>query len=210
MRRLPLILVVAALVVGLLYALTRDANDDDLDGQALARRQAQREVEQQGEDRVAQRDLNLLAKQGLGQEVPKHLVKRLGPGGRYWFVGNQRSELGVEVPFEPGRIPDPPPQVEPLGTNPGFLGANACRSCHKGKFDTFVHTAHHRTSRIANAETISGSFEQDENVMRTGDPNVYFTMLERDGKFYQRASFFDWNFEVPFDLIIGSSKMAES
>jgi hypothetical protein len=151
-----------------------------------------------------------LAEKGLGQEVPHYLFKRLGPGGRYWFVGKEGSEMGVEVPFEPGQIPEPPSQVEPLRSNPGFLGAEACRRCHTDKFDTFIHTAHHRTSRIANAETISGSFEDGENLMRTGNPNVYFTMTERDGKFYQRASFYDWQFEIPFDLIIGSSKMAES
>jgi hypothetical protein len=46
--------------------------------------------------------------------------------------------------------------------------------------------------------------------MRTSDPNVHFTMIERDGFFFQRVSFFDWQFEVPFHLILGSSKMAES
>jgi len=46
--------------------------------------------------------------------------------------------------------------------------------------------------------------------MKTSNVNVDFTMIERDGKYYQRVQFFDWMFEVPFDIIFGSSKMAQT
>jgi hypothetical protein len=35
-------------------------------------------------------------------------------------------------------------------------------------------------------------------------------MLQRDERFLQQVTFYDWKFEVPFDLITGSSKMAQS
>ena len=41
-------------------------------------------------------------------------------------------------------------------------------------------------------------------------PEIRFEMLERDDTAFQRVSFFDWQFEVPMQLIMGSSKMAET
>ncbi len=207
MRKTLCILVALVALVGLFF-LIRDNSSDVYDD--LAKREARRESQREANAFAEQHDLAKLAARGLGQAVPIHLVSQIDPSGDFWFVGIESSELGVQIPFEPGKIPDPPAETEPVHENPGFLGADACQSCHQEKHQSFVKTAHHRTSRLATAENISGSFESVGNRMQTADENVHFTMIERDGKFYQRVSFFDWQFEVPFHLVMGSSKMGES
>ena len=135
-------------------------------------------------------------RQGKGQQVPDGLVTNWHPSG-YWFVGKQGSDVGVEVPFRPGNTPTPPPELEPVHENPGFLGAQACQACHPKVYETFIETAHHLTSRPASDASLAGSFEPGRNQMETLDDNVSFEMLRRDGKHYQRTSFFDWQFEIP-------------
>ena len=81
--------------------------------------------------------MNLLAEKGLGQPLPEYLQSEL-TGGGFWFVGKSGSELGVEIPFAPGRLLLPPSTEEPLNVNPGFLGADACQSCHQDYYDTYV------------------------------------------------------------------------
>ena len=46
--------------------------------------------------------------------------------------------------------------------------------------------------------------------MTTYDPNVFFTMVDRDGRLYQQVSFYGWRFEVPLQIVLGSAKMGES
>ncbi len=211
MRRTPvLILVVAIAVIATVFLLTRDAENTDVDIAALARQQAIRESNALAKAEEQKSDLESLARKGLGQAVPDYLVSQVDRSGNFWFVGKPGSDVGVEVPFEPGKIPDPKSTAEPLGTNPGFLGADACRDCHQEKHETFIHTAHYRTSRLATSETVSGPLEPERNRMRTGHPNVSFAMTERSGDVFQEVSFFDWRFEVPMHLIIGSDKMAET
>ncbi len=210
MRQTPVVPLALLVVVGLVVYLAGRGDDEGVDIQALAREQAQREADRFAQSEAEKWDLDLLARKGLGQELPDFLVSEIVSPGNFWFVGKLDADVGVEIPFQPGRLPLPPSTAEPLNTNPGFLGADSCRSCHQEKYETFIETAHHRTSRIAGSDTISGSFAQGRNQMPTSDPNVRFTMIERDGAFYQRVSFFGWEFEVPFHLIMGSSKMAET
>ncbi len=211
MRRTQIAILTAMVAVGMVFFLTREGEDaNDLDIETLARRQAQREADAHAKAIDEKTNLDALAEKGLGQPLPDYLVSRLDRSGNFWFVGKAGSDVGVEIPFEPGTLPAAKSTAPALHPNPGFLGADACRWCHEQKHTTFVQTAHYRTSRLAGATTISGPFEEGRNKMRTRDPNVEFTMLRRAGDFFQRVSFFDWQFEVPFHLIIGSSKMAET
>ena len=91
-----------------------------------------------------------------------------------------------------------------------YLGAESCQECHADKYDTFIHTAHHQTSRLASLQEITGPLNGERSQMRTLHPEIRFEMLERDDTAFQRVSFFDWQFEVPMQLIMGSSKMAET
>jgi hypothetical protein len=70
---------------------------------------------------------------------------------------------------------------------PGFAGDTACRECHQEKFDSYLATAHHRTSRLPNSESIAGHFSAHENLMTTFNPELSFRMESRDGHFYESA-----------------------
>lgn len=211
MRKTPLLILFGAAAAGVIAYLAGGSDDaGTVDVAELARRQAQREAQRQAEEYEQKTNLAVLAEKGLGQELPGHLFSEINTGNNFWFVGKQGSEVGVEIPFEPGKLPLAPVQAEPVNQNPGFLGADACASCHQDKYDSFVQTAHYRTSRRATLESVSGSFESGANEMRTSDPDVHFEMVRRGDDLFQRASFFDWQFEVPLQLIMGSSKMAET
>ncbi len=86
------------------------------------------------------------------------------------IVGKTKGGVGVEIPFAPGHLPKPPPALEPVNENPGFLGAEACQPCHQEKYDSFRHTAHHRTSSLATEDSIVGSFKPGGNQMLTRSP----------------------------------------
>jgi Cytochrome c554 and c-prime len=79
-------------------------------------------------------------------------------------------------------------QADPGATLPsGFAGDTACRECHQEKFDSYRATAHHRTSRLPNSESIAGHFSAHENLMTTFNPELSFRMESRDGHFYESA-----------------------
>lgn len=66
------------------------------------------------------------------------------------------------------------------------LGDRACLSCHREK-SGFEETAHHLTSRLPSSQSIAGSFQSGENVLRTSNPELYFRMDSTDSGFYQTA-----------------------
>ncbi len=147
-------------------------------------------------------------KQGI--PLPATLLSRLNDDQTLWYVGKRTTPSLVEIPFPPGLQPGEPIDVKAVRDNPGFLGTQACQACHQEKYDSFVQTAHHLTSRPATGEAIAGSFTAGANVMRTKDANVSFTMVARDSRFYQQVRFYGWEFEIPFDLVIGSSKLGQA
>ena len=69
----------------------------------------------------------------------------------------------------------------------GYVGDDACRSCHAEKFAGFAHTAHHLTSRMATADSIAGSFAPGKNTLNTQNPDLLFEMSSRPGGFFQSA-----------------------
>ena len=211
MHRSTILTVVIICVAGAVYFMTRDESDPGgFDLESMARDQAQRETLAESLALQEKSNLDILASKGLGLAVPPHLRTSTHPTENYWFVGMPSGELRAQVPFKPGGLPAAPSQADPVRPNPGFLGAAACKSCHEETYESFIQTAHYQTSRLATAENISGSFDPGRNQMQTHSADVFFTMLQRDGDCFQRASFFDWKFDVPFHLIMGSSKMGES
>ncbi|MFK8114534.1 MAG: multiheme c-type cytochrome [Rubripirellula sp.] len=206
---------VPLLIVGVsiaAFVILSSGGNEEADAERIAREQARRRAETDDvpidQEKV---DFDALARDGKGQQVPESLSVHPSPDKSYWFVGNKKIKAGVEIPFAPGRLPTPPPaDLEPIHPNPGFVGADACQSCHPQKHASFIETAHHRTSLPALPINVKGKFAPDQNRMATVDPNVHFTMLERDERLFQRVAFHNWKFEVPFDLITGSSKMAQT
>jgi hypothetical protein len=98
------------------------------------------------------------------------------------------------------------------GVNPAspgtFVGDGACLSCHKEKFDTYIHTAHHLTSQTANQNSILGKFTDGENVLKTSNPELFYRMERNERGHFQTAVM-----GIPpdttsrterFDLVIGS------
>ena len=190
--------------------MSADDGPNGPDRMALIQREANRKAAELVTSEREKTDLALLAEQGRGQELPDYLVSRIDREANFWFIGKPNSHSGVQIPFQPGSLPLPPPDSEPLNPNPGFLGADACQECHQEKHQSFIHTAHHRTSRLALPEEVAGSFEEGHNRMDTSVPEVSFTMEQRGDQLFQRVNFFGWGFEVPFHLVMGSSKMAET
>ncbi|WP_436716349.1 multiheme c-type cytochrome [Roseiconus lacunae] len=215
MPKSPAVLLVFAILmlVGgyLWYSLTKP--NDDVDLNALVKRQSQRESLREIEGLIGGLSINQideLARQGRGQSLPNTLISRPMPDTNTWFVGRERHDVGVEIPFKPGHVPTSPPDLDPIHQNPGFLGAQACRECHESIYQSFIQTAHHRTSRKATPDNIAGSFETPDNELFTRDPEVWFEMIRRDQKSFQRVRFFDWMFEVPIDITVGSNLLGES
>jgi cytochrome c554/c'-like protein len=83
------------------------------------------------------------------------------------------------------------PLASPLNSrqeeNPGYARDLACRTCHQEKFDSYLRTAHQKTSRLADGTSIAGSFTTGHDRMSTLNPELTFRMEARDGHFYQTA-----------------------
>jgi len=60
----------------------------------------------------------------------------------------------------------------------GFVGPQACAECHRGRFEGFTQTSHFRSSQVANADTIMGTFQPPGNEVATREPRLHY----RDGR----------------------------
>jgi hypothetical protein len=164
------------------------------------------------------RDLKKAQQQRRGNETevsalaepPSDMVVNLIPNANFWFVGKYEDGGGIEIPFRPGGSPEKSADVTPRHDNPGFVGPEQCQECHREKYQSFLATAHYKTSRPVNETTIDGSFEPGSNAFQTSDPNMSFEMIRKGDEFRQCVHFFDWSFEVPMEIIMGSSKMAQT
>lgn len=199
---------VFVLAIGALVFWPGGDEEDEVASELRRRENRQRDVVNDPDD-LESIDFDALAIAGKGQPLPESLIAEVQPGG-FWLVGSPKLNCGVEIPFAPGHIPAPPSSVEFADENPGFLGADACQECHQERHADFLHTAHHRTSALASDESIVGSFETGKNRLSTEAPEVFFEMLRRDDQFFQRVSFHDWKFEVPFHVVTGSSTLAQT
>lgn len=85
----------------------------------------------------------------------------------------------------------------------GYTGDAACAACHAGVAETYQHTAHHRTSQLADLSSVAGSFSAGTNILRTRDRDLYFQMDARTGALYQTAFFFP-----PPDQVKTSERLA--
>jgi len=83
------------------------------------------------------------------------------------------------------------PQVKPPTGETYSAGLASCRKCHETIVDSFMETAHFRTSSLADAHTIKGSVSEGKNVLRTRSEATYFKMERRlsegEDAFYQTA-----------------------
>ncbi len=91
-----------------------------------------------------------------------------------------------------------------------FAGANTCITCHRNISESYVHTAHHNTSRIASAKSIDGSFSAPSNEFVYSD-EMKVVMEQKGDKFYQTAYVDGKQTEShPFDIAMGSGRKAQT
>jgi hypothetical protein len=95
-----------------------------------------------------------------------------------------------------------------------FAGDAACQSCHQEKLESYLHTAHHLTSRSADQNSILGSFAPGKNILKTADPALSFRMEAKPEGFFQSSV---W--EIPpvssvhterLDVVIGSGRKGQT
>ncbi|MCC9602449.1 C cytochrome precursor [Stieleria sp. JC731] len=156
------------------------------------------------------RTFDVPSQQNPSTAPPADLVVAKIPTDNIWFVGKHEDGGGVEIPFKPGESPKVSAHRANKNTNPGFVGPQQCKECHAEIYQTFVQTAHALTTRPVTADTIDGSFSPGSNTVQSSDPNLRFEMVNRDNEFLQRVHFHNWTFEVPMQIIVGSSKMAQT
>ena len=96
-----------------------------------------------------------------------------------------------------------------------YVGDQACQSCHEEEFKAYQATAHHLTSRLADAHSIAGNFAGGANVFKTANPSLYFKMTADADGFHQTAV--DEvspgkNVEITqrFDIVVGSGHKSQT
>jgi tetratricopeptide (TPR) repeat protein len=162
-------------------------------------------------------------------EVYVELLKRYPDdrGVRYQLVRtygrlglDKEREAQFEI-FRSGKISEPAidapvPEKDTAATafDAGYIGAEACAQCHKDRYETFVETAHHRTSAAALSESILGSFETGENILKTNNENLRFEMTRDGDQFFQTAYTKGPSTErkrkESFDFVLGSGKLGQT
>ncbi len=96
-----------------------------------------------------------------------------------------------------------------------YVGDAACLSCHQKQSLSYLHTSHHLTSRVADKDSVLGSFQDGSNVLMIVDPakasaqpGLFFKMEKKDGDYYESAVT-GWGTDLQtrtekIDLITGS------
>ena len=196
-----LVIVPVVVIVGWLAYDSMQARKDEEIARSLMQTQEQKKQKQRT---VAEAESETFS------EPPEDMMVAFNPVEDLWFVGKHEDGGGVEIPFRPGKSSERSKDVTPRGVNPGFVGPAQCEECHREKYHSFITTGHYMTSRSVNESTIDGNFEPGSNKFSTSDPHVAFEMIRRGDEFLQRVHFFNWSFEVPMEIIMGSSKMAQT
>src|SRR5687768_13664227 len=93
-------------------------------------------------------------------------------------------------------------------------GSSSCRECHRDIYDSYLKTAHYKTMREADADSIKGRFLAAHNVLKTADENTYYVMEKKQDGFYQ-TGFGNTGSTVKtrterFDLVVGSGRKGQS
>lgn len=130
-------------------------------------------------------------------------------------VDDGSADTRIQLPGEP---PPPMPYRRDQitrGHSDQYLGANACRDCHRETVESFQKTAHHRTSAQASADSIAGSFESGRNEMSTTHDDLKVVMELADGRYVQSAVTGNAGAQSQahseaFDIVTGSGKMGQT
>ena len=87
-----------------------------------------------------------------------------------------------------------------------YAGAASCIKCHSAQYDSFIHTAHFKTSRPASLQAIGGNFSKGFNILDYGN-GLKVAMEKRGDSLYQVAYQNGKQTEAePFDISVGGVK----
>jgi hypothetical protein len=87
-----------------------------------------------------------------------------------------------------------------------YAGSASCVKCHSAQYDSYIHTAHFKTSRPASLQTIGGSFLKGFNILAYGY-GLKVAMEKRGDSLYQVAYQNGKQTEAePFDIAVGGFK----
>ena len=104
---------------------------------------------------------------------------------------------------------------------PGYTGDAACANCHRQQALSYLHTAHHLTSQLPDAQSVHGHFNPGINLLTIiapdnalGLPSLQFRMDHLAGHFYETAlTGFSGNLQQQresVDLVTGSGKRGQT
>jgi hypothetical protein len=85
-----------------------------------------------------------------------------------------------------------------------------CAACHRTISQSFAATPHANTSRVANAESIAGSFARGRDLLTTGSRDVYFRMEKRGDAYYLTGVQGRRSQTERVDMVIGSGRRGQS
>ena len=93
---------------------------------------------------------------------------------------------------------------------PEYAGSESCASCHKGIYDSYLATAHYKTSSPGSSGSIKGSFAAADNNFNY-TKGLQVKMEDRNGVLSQTAYYNGTPQEThPFDITIGSGRKAQT
>jgi hypothetical protein len=127
---------------------------------------------------------------------------------RIWMIA-LTAIAGIVALFLPG------PEAILGSSAPTFVGNASCVSCHEEQSATFLQTAHARTSSVARADTVFGSFRSGSNMLLTANPDLHFRMDATASGFTQTAVRRESSGEVlsrteSFDIVVGSGRKGQT
>lgn len=136
-----------------------------------------------------------------------------------FFDSSERSCVILLLLFPGGSWITAQSQIgRPGASNTSSHEIASCRKCHEKLVDSFTETAHFRTSSLADAHAIKGSFVEGQNVLRTRSEGTYFKMESRvseDGVAFYQTAYQSTKAGVTarterIDLVIGSGRKGQS
>jgi len=104
------------------------------------------------------------------------------------------------------------PQSTHSVTRDNYVGDEKCISCHR-KYETYLTTAHHFTSRLPAEKSVLGHFSDKKNVLETANPGLFYRMDARADGFYETSvegSAHPASHRERIDLVIGSGRKGQT
>lgn len=91
-----------------------------------------------------------------------------------------------------------------------YAGADRCQPCHGDALNSYLHTAHAKTTQAPSSASISGSFAESHNRFVFSDA-WSVVMEQRGGQFFQTGYHSGIKtVSYPFDVVVGSGRKAQT